>query len=88
MTTYSFIKGLLVTINSDAPACFGGYVNDNYQALEDSAGATRSQLVQLAKNSFTGSFLSDAKKAAYREEIDRYAARNQESGHDRAVGQC
>ena len=62
MTTYSFIKGLLVTINSDAPACFGGYVNENYQALEDSAGATRSQLVQLAKNSFTGSFLSDAKK--------------------------
>lgn len=67
-------QGLLATINSDDPSYFGGYINANYDALVDAVGLTREQLIRLAKNSFTGSFLSDNEKAAYLQEIDDYAA--------------
>jgi len=43
-------KGLLVTINSDDPAYFGGYVNENYLALCDAVGLTREELITLAGN--------------------------------------
>lgn len=53
--------GLLATVNSDDPAYFGGYINDNYRALADHSGLTAAEAVTLAKNSFSGSFLdSDA----------------------------
>ena len=45
-------RGLKVTVNSDDPAYFGGYVNENYAALE----LTREELEQLARNSFDASF--------------------------------
>jgi len=57
-------RGLHVTLNSDDPSYFGGYVNANYIELAKAVGLTREQVVQLAKNSFEGSFLSDADKAA------------------------
>ncbi|HEX9955073.1 MAG TPA: adenosine deaminase [Allosphingosinicella sp.] len=66
--------GLKVTINSDDPAYFGGYVNANYIAAADARGLSREQLVTLAKNSFTGSFLSDAEKAAHLARVEAYAA--------------
>ncbi len=49
--------GLKVTVNSDDPAYFGGYVNDNYRAVAAALDLTAAQIVQLAENSFTGSFL-------------------------------
>jgi adenine deaminase len=67
-------QGLHVTLNSDDPAYFGGYVNANYQALADHAGLTRDQIVQVAINSFEGSFLPDAAKAAFIAEVRAYAA--------------
>ncbi len=48
--------GLLVTINSDDPAYFGGYVDDNFQALARELGLDRGTLRQLAENSFRASF--------------------------------
>lgn len=66
-------QGLLATVNSDDPSYFGGYINDNYHALVDALGLTRQEIIQLAKNSFTGSFLSDSEKASYHQEIDDYA---------------
>lgn len=66
-------QGLRVTLNSDDPAYFGGYVNANYQALADQAGLTREQLVQVARNSFTGSFLNPTAQARHLAEIDAYA---------------
>lgn len=54
--------GLLVTVNSDDPPYFGGYVNENYQAIQEAFGLTREDLVQLARNSFTAAFLSDEEK--------------------------
>ena len=65
--------GLKVTVNSDDPSYFGGYVNDNYHALIDALDLTRDDLIQLAKNSFTGSFLSSEEKAAYLQEIGQYS---------------
>ena len=62
--------GLMVTINSDDPAYFGGYVGANYQAVADALNLSQDQIVRLAQNSFTGSFLSDAEKQLH---LDRIA---------------
>jgi len=67
-------RGLHVTLNSDDPAYFGGYVNANYKQLASAVGLTREQVTRIAKNSFEGSFLSDSEKARRLAEIDAYAA--------------
>jgi adenosine deaminase len=51
-------RGLKVTINSDDPAYFGGYVNENYLAVAEALQLTRDELEQLARNSFDASFPS------------------------------
>jgi adenosine deaminase len=66
--------GLRATINSDDPAYFGGYLNDNYNAVATALNLSRADLVTLAKNSFLGSFLSEAEKAKHIAAIDAYAA--------------
>lgn len=66
--------GLKVTLNSDDPAYFGGYVNRNYEAMADQTGVTRNQLVEIAVNSFAGSFLPDAEKARHIAGVQAYAA--------------
>ncbi|MBU2166917.1 MAG: adenosine deaminase [Alphaproteobacteria bacterium] len=66
--------GLKVTLNSDDPAYFGGYVNRNYEAMADQTGVTRDQLVEIAVNSFAGSFLTDADKAKHIRAVEAYAA--------------
>jgi len=65
--------GLVATVNSDDPSYFGGYVNANYQAVADALDLSRAELVTLARNSFTGSFLGDAEKAKHLAAIDAYA---------------
>jgi len=54
--------GVLVTINSDDPAYFGGYVGDNYRACAQDLGLSRDELALLACNSIKASFLPDAQK--------------------------
>lgn len=54
--------GLLVTVNSDDPPYFGGYVNENFTAVQQALDFSRSELIQLARNSFTASFLPDSEK--------------------------
>ncbi|MGW0478735.1 adenosine deaminase [Nonomuraea sp. NPDC003214] len=49
-------EGLVVTVNSDDPAYFGGYVEDNYRALRDELGLTEAQLDRIARDSFAASF--------------------------------
>lgn len=56
-------KGLKVTINSDDPAYFGGYMNANFHAIIRNLDLSPEQVVQLVKNSFTGSWLSDDEQA-------------------------
>ena len=65
--------GLKVTVNSDDPSYFGGYVNANYQAVADALDLSKDELLTLARNSFTGSFLDDADKAKHLAAIDTYA---------------
>ncbi len=66
--------GLRATVNSDDPAYFGGYLNDNYNAVAQALALSRDDLVTLAKNSFLGSFLSEADKARHIASIDAYAS--------------
>ncbi len=65
--------GLKVTLNSDDPAYFGGYVNRNYEAMADQTGVTREQLAEIAVNSFSGSFLPEADKARHIADVRAYA---------------
>ena len=48
--------GVLVTVNSDDPAYFGGYVADNYVAIAEALNLTREDLSQLAENSLLASW--------------------------------
>ena len=66
--------GLRATVNSDDPAYFGGYVNDNYRALVESLGLTASEVVALVRNSFLGSFLDREAIAAHLSEVERVSA--------------
>ena len=59
-------------INSDDPAYFGGYVNDNYLAVANALKLEFSELIVLAKNSFLGSFLEESVKQEYLQLIDDY----------------
>jgi adenosine deaminase len=65
-------KGMMATVNSDDPAYFGGYVNDNYLAVAIELNLTREQLVQLAKNSFTASFLEEETKQQMIEKVEKF----------------
>jgi adenosine deaminase len=67
-------EGLRVTVNSDDPAYFGGYVNDNYRAAAAGRGLGREQLATLARNSFLGSFLADDEISAHLARLDTYLA--------------
>jgi adenosine deaminase len=64
-------RGLLVTVNSDDPAYFGGYAGDNLSAVAGAFDLTRKDIAELARNSFRASFLPDAVKARYLDEVDR-----------------
>ena len=69
-------KGLMVTVNSDDPAYFGGYINENYQTIAKALNLSKGQIVQLVKNSFSASFLTDAEKQLYFELVDQYVQRS------------
>jgi adenosine deaminase len=66
--------GLHATVNSDDPAYFGGYLGENWTAVTQAVGLTRGELVTLAKNSFTGSFLEPAEVEQRLAEIDAYTS--------------
>lgn len=67
-----FDGGVVVTINSDDPAYFGGHLNENYQAIQRAFHFTRAELAQLAKNSFSASFLSEVEKHRAMKAVDQY----------------
>jgi adenosine deaminase len=65
---------LLVTVNSDDPAYFGGYVNENFAAVQQGLGLSEADLAQLARNSFEAAFLPQEEKRALLRRVDDYAA--------------
>jgi adenosine deaminase len=64
--------GLRATVNSDDPAYFGGYVNDNFRALASTGAYSRADFVTLARNSFLGSFLPAEQVERHLAEIEAY----------------
>jgi adenosine deaminase len=66
--------GLCVTVNSDDPAYFGGYILENYLEAQRALGLARADITLLAGNSITASFLPFADKQAWLARIERYAA--------------
>jgi len=66
--------GIRATVNSDDPAYFGGYINDNYKTVASALGLDRSHLVSVARNGIDASFLDDGAKAALRSKLDHYVS--------------
>ncbi len=65
-------KGLVVTINSDDPAYFGGYLNENYLAVAENLNLSIEEITELAKNSFKASWLSnDFRKVSFHRACSR-----------------
>jgi len=64
--------GLLVSVNSDDPSYFGGYINDNYIAVSSALNLSPEDIVRLARNSFVSAFLDDREKQAKLDSIDRH----------------
>ncbi|KGE04335.1 adenosine deaminase [Pseudohaliea rubra] len=63
-------KGMRATINSDDPAYFRAYLNENFEALVDEAAFTEAEILQLVRNAFTVSWLPEAAKTAYLARVD------------------
>ena len=64
--------GLCVTVNSDDPAYFGSYINENYFAATEALSLNKNDIYQIAKNSFESSFLTQEEKRRYVAELDNY----------------
>jgi adenosine deaminase len=64
--------GLFATVNSDDPAYFGGYVNENFLAVKKGLNLSRNDIVRLVKNSIKASFINDGHKSNLLEEVDNY----------------
>jgi len=66
--------GVKVTVNSDDPAYFGGYMTENFSALADRGGLTAGEVAQLTRNAFEIAWLTPRARAGYLEELDAYLA--------------
>ena len=80
-------RGLLVTVNSDDPSYFGGYLSENYRAIQQAQGLTREQVARLARNSFEASFLSAPEIEALVARLADYLAHAIEPGASRSVAE-
>jgi len=71
-------KGIMATVNSDDPAYFGGYINENYLAVANALNLSKEQLAQLARNSFAASFLNEKEQLKMIEKVDRFYELNRD----------
>jgi adenine deaminase len=67
-------QGVQATINSDDPAYFAGYMNENFAAVQEAVNLTRAEIVQLARNAFTVSWLAPEDRSGYLDSLEEYAA--------------
>ncbi|MGZ5827869.1 MAG: adenosine deaminase, partial [Xanthobacteraceae bacterium] len=68
-------KGLRVTVNSDDPAYFGGYVGDNYRTVSDALGLSRDEIVAIVRNGIHASLMTAPEKETALAEVDRVIAK-------------
>ncbi len=69
-------KGLVATVNSDDPAYFGGYMNENLIAVADALKLSKKDIYQLVKNSFEACFVSSDEKEIMLEKLEEYYCKN------------
>ncbi len=67
-------RGLCVTINSDDPAYFGGYMTDNFRAVAESNALSREELALFTRNAINASFISEAEKRVLHEKLNGFVA--------------
>jgi adenosine deaminase len=67
-------KGLFVTVNSDDPAYFGGYIGENFSAIQTALGLADSDMRAIARNGFAASFMADEEKKKALAAFDRAVA--------------
>jgi adenine deaminase len=67
-------KGLVVTVNSDDPAYFGGYVNDNYRAVADALSLGRDEIAAIVRNGIRASLMTAPEKDNALAEVSRILA--------------
>jgi adenine deaminase len=67
-------QGMRVTVNSDDPAYFPGYMNENLIAAQAAVGLTRDEIIQLSRNAFTIAWLAEQDKNRYLNALDNYVA--------------
>ena len=67
--------GLMVSVNSDDPSYFGGYMTENFIAVQEALTLTVAEIATLGRNAFTSSFLTDGEKAAALSAFDAFAAK-------------
>ncbi len=65
-------KGLLVTVNSDDPAYFGGYLNENYLAVAKALDLSEEEILKLVQNAFNSSFVEEKRKEEMREMAEMF----------------
>jgi adenosine deaminase len=63
--------GLKATVNSDDPAYFGGYVNDNYKALVDAVDLQHEEILTLVRNGFDSAFIPEDAKRKHMQRLDQ-----------------
>ena len=68
--------GVCVTINSDDPAYFGGYINENFIAVQHDLNLSRADLYKISSNAITAAFLNEEKKQNLKKELDAYYLKN------------
>jgi adenosine deaminase len=67
-------RGLRATVNSDDPAYFGGYINENFMAVEEALSLGKERLAKLARNSFESAFIGYSRRKVLLDELDSYLA--------------
>jgi adenosine deaminase len=72
--------GVVVTLNSDDPSYFGGYINANFVACREALNLSTAEIIELARNSFRAAFVSAAERQRYLAALDDYVAGSGEIG--------
>jgi adenosine deaminase len=67
--------GMRATVNSDDPAYFRAYMNENLQALHEEGNLSQDEIVQLVRNSFEVAWLDEARRGAYLERLQQHVDR-------------
>jgi len=69
-------KGIKATVNSDDPAYFGGYINDNFIKTAEALDFTEDEIYKLVKNSFEASFADEERKSEMIQLLEKYKINN------------